>query len=167
MSADADCDADGDTDADADSKVDADAIERHLRRGVDEYGLFRWLDLDFEVLEPGRVAMSVPFDEKFVNLTGRTIHGGITAALIDTASGFALRSTFERPEAASLTTTDLNVRYVRPARDDVRAAAEVVRAGRSMGVTEVTVTSTTPDGEERTVATGGTTYRIFRGEGDE
>ncbi|WP_254543827.1 PaaI family thioesterase [Halomarina pelagica] len=151
----------------ADADCDADAAERRLRAEVGDHGLFRWLDLDFAVLEPGRVAMTIPFDEKFANLASGTMHGGITATLIDTVSGFALRSTFERPETTFLTTTDLNVRYVRPARGDVRAVGEVVRAGRSMGVTEATVTSTAPDGTEKTVATGGTTYRLFRGEGDE
>ncbi|MFC6836067.1 PaaI family thioesterase [Halomarina ordinaria] len=139
-------------------------VERRLRDEVGDHGLFQWLDVDFEVLEPGRVAMTVPFDEKFANLTSGTMHGGVTATLVDTVSGFALRSTFDDPERTFLTTTDLDVRYVRPVRDDVRAVGEVVRAGGSMGVTDVTVTSETPEGERKTVATGATSYRLFRGE---
>ena len=137
--------------------------ERRLRESVGELELFRWLGLEIETVEPGRVVFHVPFDEKYVNIASETLHGGITATVIDTASAFALRTTMDEADDASLTTTDLNVRYVRPARDDVRVAAEVVRAGRTMGVTECEVT-TRHEGEEKVVATGGTTYRLFRGE---
>ena len=107
----------------------------------------------------------VPYDEKFANLVPGgegNVHGGVAATLIDTASGFALRSTFEDPEAARLTTTDLNVSYLRPATDDLRVEADVLRAGGSMGVTDATVSSVAPDGEETDVAVGRTSYRLFR-----
>jgi uncharacterized protein (TIGR00369 family) len=151
-----------------------------LERELQEHGLFHWLDLDIVTVEPGRAVFDLPFDEKFANVSSGTVHGGITATVIDTASGFALRSTFEAPARAALTTTDLNVRYVRPARGDLRVSAEVVRAGSSMGVTECEVTtvhegeasdasrsssderSESDGGERKVVATGGTTYRLFR-----
>ncbi|WP_178916831.1 PaaI family thioesterase [Natronomonas gomsonensis] len=134
-----------------------DTLERELR----EHGLFEWLNLDIDVVEPGRVVFELPFDEKFANLASGTVHGGVTATVIDTASGFALRSRFDDPATARLTTTDLNVRYVRPARNDLRVEAEVVRAGGSIGFTESEVT-TVHQGETKTVATGGTSYRLFR-----
>jgi uncharacterized protein (TIGR00369 family) len=137
--------------------ADTEALERELQ----DHGLFRWLDLDIVTVEHGRAVFEIPFDEKFANLSSGTVHGGVTATVIDTASGFALRSTFESPARAALTTTDLNVRYVRPARNDLRVTAEVVRAGSSMGVTECEVT-TMHEGERKVVATGGTTYRLFR-----
>jgi uncharacterized protein (TIGR00369 family) len=138
------------------------ASASELEAALAEHGLFAWLDLDIEHVEPGRIVFGLPFDEKFANLTSGTVHGGITATVIDTASGFALRSTFEDPTAVQLTTTDLNVRYVRPARDDVRVTADVVRAGDSMGVTECEVT-TVHEGERKVVATGGTSYRLLGG----
>lgn len=134
-----------------------------LERDLREHGLFAWLNLDIETVEEGRVVFTLPFDEKFANVASGTVHGGITATVIDTASGFALRTTFDDPDDAMLTTTDLNVRYVRPAKQALRVEAEVVRSGTTMGVTESTVT-TIHDGEEKVVATGGTTYRLFRGE---
>ena len=136
-----------------------DDLEAVLR----SHGLFEWLDLDVESVDPGRVVFGLPFDEKFANLASGTVHGGVTATVIDTASGFALRSTFDDPAAARLTTTDLNVRYLRPARDDLRVTAEVVRAGGSIGVTRCEVT-TEHKGERKVVATGGTSYRLFREE---
>lgn len=110
----------------------------------------------------GRAVLRLPFEEEFTNVPNDSMHGGVTASLLDTASGFALRSTLG-PET-SLSTTDLNVRYVRPATADLRAEAHVVRAGRSVGVTDCEVTSVAPDGERKVIATGGTTYRLFRGE---
>lgn len=144
-------------DGDATDMPGSEALERELR----DHGLFAWLDLDILAVEPGRAVFDLPFDEKLANLSSGTVHGGVTATVIDTASGFALRSTFDDPGAAALTTTDLNVRYVRPARDDLRVEATVVRAGTSMGVTECEVT-TVHEGERKVVATGGTTYRLFR-----
>jgi len=138
------------------------ASESDLAAALAEHGLFAWLDLDIERVEPGHATFVLPFDEKFANLTSGTVHGGVTATVIDTASGFALRSTFDDPAGVRLTTTDLNVRYVRPARDDVRVTADVVRAGDSMGVTECEAT-TVHEGERTVVATGGTSYRIIGG----
>jgi uncharacterized protein (TIGR00369 family) len=138
------------------------APESDLEAALAEHGLFRWLDLEIESVEPGRATFVLPFDEKFANLTSGTVHGGITATVIDTASGFALRSTFDEPAGVRLTTTDLNVRYVRPATDDLRVTAEVVRAGDSMGVTDCRVT-TVHEGERTVVATGGTSYRLLGG----
>ena len=138
-----------------------DSLERSLR----EHGLFEWLDLRAESIEPGRVVFEIPFDEKFANPGSGSIHGGVTATAIDTASGFALRSTFDDPVGAQLTTTDLNVRYVRPAQGDLRVEAEVTRAGGSMGYTESEVT-TVHEGDRKTVATGGTSYRLFRDHDD-
>jgi uncharacterized protein (TIGR00369 family) len=142
------------------------ATERsRLEAIVDEHGLFAWLGLEIEAIEHGRVVLRVPYDEKFTNLvpgSEANVHGGVAATLVDSASGFALRSTFDEPERAALTTTDLNVSYLRPATDDLTVEAEVVRAGGSMGVTDATVSSVAPDGEEKAVAVGRTSYRLFR-----
>jgi uncharacterized protein (TIGR00369 family) len=153
--------ADTDTDTGLDVEDLAD-IEVTLR----EHDLFRWLDVSIAAAEPGYAAFEVPFDGKFTNLTSGAVHGGITATVIDSASGFALQTTFDDVGSVALTTTDLNVKYVRPARDDLLVEAEVVRAGESMGVTEAEV-SVEHEGERKTVATGGTTYRLFRGDDDE
>jgi uncharacterized protein (TIGR00369 family) len=134
--------------------------EVDLEDALAEHGLFAWLDLEIERVDPGHATFVLPFDEKFANVSSGTVHGGITATVIDTASGFALRSTFDDPESVRLTTTDLNVRYVRPARDDVRVTADVVRAGDSMGVTRCEVT-TVHEGERKVVATGGTSCRLL------
>lgn len=149
----------------ADDRVPLDEEHADLMAAfVEAHGFLSWLNLEVEELERGRIVMSVPYDEKLVNPGSQvgSIHGGVAASLIDTASGFALRSTFDDPTTGSLATTDLNVTYLRPATDDLRVEAEVLRAGDSMGFTDTLVTSVAPDGDEKEVAVGRTSYRLFR-----
>lgn len=141
--------------------ADADAVERELRGEAESHGLFDLLGVELVSARDGRAVLTLPFYDRFTNLANVSMHGGLTATLVDTASGFALRSVLGAD--ARLTTTDLNVRYLRPATNDLRVEAEVVRAGRSMGVTDARVTNE-HEGEEKVVATGGTSYRLFRGE---
>ncbi len=128
---------------------------------VERHGYLSWLDIQVESLEDGRAVLVIERDEDFENPVDtdgpNPVHGGIVATLIDTSSAFALRSTFENPSEAHLTTTDLNVSYLRPATGDLRAEAEVLRAGGSTGVTDVSVT-----GDDGEAAVGRTTYRLFR-----
>ena len=130
---------------------------------LDEHGYLAWLGVRIDDAGEGWVVMRIPYDETLLNPgTGGTVHGGVAATLVDTSSAFALRTTYDDPGSARMATTDLHVNYLRPARDDLVAHAEVVRAGGSIGVTDVVVESTTPDGEVKEVAVGRTTYRLFR-----
>jgi len=128
---------------------------------LDQHGFLSWLGIEFVAVEEGRAVMRVPHQEKLANWSGGSLHGGVTATVIDSCSAFALRTTFPDPLDPMLVTTDLTVRYVRPATSAITVAAEVVRSGESMGMTHVEVTGTAPSGEEKVVATGGTTYRMF------
>ncbi len=131
-----------------------------LESFIADHGYLSWLGLRLDGAEEGRVRMSVPENEALRNPgPGGSIHGGIAATLIDTASGFALRTTFEDPASARLATTDLDVSYLRPAIGDLAVETEVLRAGRTTGVTDVTVGSSESD---EPVAVGRTTYRLFR-----
>lgn len=163
-----DCD-DGSAEADggrAESTPLTDEHRRALESFVERHGYLSWLGLSVDHVERGHVEMSVAHDGRFVNPNPegelRPVHGGIAATLVDTSSGFVLRTTFDDPGAAKLTTTDLDVSYLRPATGDLTVEADVVRAGRSTGVTDVTVESVTPDGERKAVAVGRATYRLFR-----
>lgn len=113
-----------------------------------------------EEVADDRVVLSMPVQDHLTNFSGN-LHGGVLATLVDTASALAIRVTFEDPWEPGLATTDLTVSYVRPASGEVRAEAETVRVGGSIAVTEVEVTGVAPDGERKTVAIGGTTYRVF------
>ncbi|VTT87956.1 Vng1336c [Halorubrum sp. DM2] len=150
----------------------ADATEFVERKLEDEHGYLSWLNTSVETIERGRVVLSIPFDDKLTNADGRTIHGGVAATLIDTAGGVAQRTTFENPLGGGVATVNLDANYLRPATGDLRAEAEVVRAGGSIGVSEMTVTTAVDgaggtdenDGEENRseVVVGQGSFRLFR-----
>ncbi len=137
------------------------ATEYVQRRIEEEHGYLSWLNTSVDVVERGRIVMSIPFDEKLTNTDGRTIHGGVAATLIDTAGGIAQRTAFEDPLSGGVATVNLNANYLRPATGDLRAEAEVVRAGGSIGVSDMTVTSTTENGSAEVVVGQGS-FRLFR-----
>ncbi|MFB6070042.1 MAG: PaaI family thioesterase [Halanaeroarchaeum sp.] len=142
-------------------------IEAAFASFVESHGFLSRLGVEFDEVSTGRVTMRVPYDETLTNprRTGAaSVHGGVAATLVDTSSAFALRTTYEDPATASLTTIDLDVSYLRPATGDLIADAEVVRAGGRVGVTRVLVESETPDEGVAPVAAGMTNYRLFRGD---
>lgn len=142
-----------------------------LQDYIDEHHEFlSWLGTTVEHIGPATMTMAIPYDEKLTNTRPSNgtsnkrpdIHGGIAATLIDTVGGLALRTDFDEPTKGGVATINLNVNYLRPATGDLEATADVIRAGNSIGVSEITVESTTPDGETRDVATGQGAYRLFR-----
>lgn len=155
-----------------------DEAAEFLRYAVEEeHGYLSWLGTEVGAVERGHIELTVPFDEKLTNLASKpTIHGGVAATLIDTAGGLALRLAAEDPLAVDVATVSLNVNYLRRATGDLHASADVIRAGSTIGVSRVNVTSTVPEGvddgddrdwgveegEERLVATGQPSYRLFR-----
>lgn len=148
-------------DPDAYDPLPDEAVEYVSHRIEQEHGYLSWLNTRVEVVERGRVVLSIPFDEKLTNTDGETIHGGVAATLIDTAGGIAQRTAFEDPLSGGVATVNLNTNYLRPATGDLRAEAEVVRAGSSIGVSDMRVTSTTDDGT-REVVVGQGSFRLFR-----
>ncbi|WP_323173048.1 PaaI family thioesterase [Natrialba sp. PRR66] len=160
------------TDDTAGATGDYDAIAQFLQQYIDDHQDFlSWIGTTVDSVGPGSMTISIPYDQKLTNVRPAPatdsdqrpdIHGGIAATLIDTAGGLALRTELEQPVDASIATINLNVNYLRPATGDLTATANVVRVGGTVGVSEVTVESTTPDGETREVATGQGSYRVFR-----
>ncbi len=146
-------------------------LESALQFLIDENQEFlSWLGTTVENVGPGTMTLAIPYDEKLTNTrpdaTDRRadLHGGVAATLIDTVGGFALQTALEDadPFEVSMATINLNINYLRPATGDLEATANVVRLGGSVGVSEITVESTTPDGETKAVATGQGAYRVFR-----
>lgn len=145
-----------------------DALESFLTAYIDEsHEFLSWLGATVENVDRGTVTMGIPFDEKLTNtpagVAGTTdVHGGVAATLIDTTGGLAIQTELEEPTAGRVVTINLNVNYLRPATGDLTATAEVVRAGSSIGVSEVVVEAETPDDGPKPVAIGQGAYRLFR-----
>ncbi|MXV63209.1 hotdog fold thioesterase [Natronorubrum sp. JWXQ-INN-674] len=147
-------------------------LESLLQYFIDNHQEFlSWIGTRVDDVGEGTMTLSLPYDEKLSNTRPNApeshradLHGGVAATLIDTAGGLALRTEMEEPFGASIATINLNVNYLRPATGNLVATADVIRVGGSVGVSEIMVESTTPDGETREVATGQGAYRIFRSE---
>lgn len=72
--------------------------------------------------------------------TGGRIHGGVLAALADTAAGLAVRSV--RPEGSQSATTDLSIAFLRPPQGEtLEARAEVYQSGRRLLRAEIDLRS--------------------------
>lgn len=86
-------------------------------------------------VEPGRIVFAGKPDARSLNLIG-TIHGGWSAAILDTAMALAALSTLDARH--DFTTLDLKVSFLRPIAPDVqvRAEGQVVHAGRRVALCE-------------------------------
>ncbi len=116
----------------------------------------RTLDIIPVEAEPGRVSFSMTPSEFHLNPFG-LVHGGVLAALIDTAMGCAVHSLL--PVGAGYLTSELNVRYLRPATVGSGAlvcTGDVVIAGRRSVVAQARIT----DDAGREVAIGGCTCLV-------
>lgn len=158
---------DNSPDDSGDAERGADAADRRAGDGGGrprgepdaDVAFHEWLGLEMEEQEGGRAVVRIPYRDRITNPYG-VPHGGVVATAADVASGAALLS--DLPEGAYVTTTDLDVKYLEAAADDLVATAEVVRVGGSIGVVSIEVTSDTADGDPATVGLARATYRVYR-----
>lgn len=104
----------------------------------------------------GRVRMRLPYRPAWLG-AGQplpTIHGGLSAFLLDVAANLAVVAATGR----EVSTVDLRIDYLRPApAETLEAEGRVLRVGKTLAVAEAVVTA--PDG--RQVAVGRGTFRVF------
>jgi uncharacterized protein (TIGR00369 family) len=94
--------------------------------------------MDFSIVEVdfGRALFAVQPSEWMYNPIG-SVHGGVAATLLDSCMGCAVHSTLQA--GVGYTTTDLQVRYIRPMSADtgrVLAEGRVVHGGRRTATAE-------------------------------
>src|SRR5829696_3247724 len=90
--------------------------------------------------EDGRVVAELQPAEYHYNPLG-TVHGGVLATLLDTATGCAVHSTL--PAGTGYTSLDLSVRFLRPvsvSSGTLRCTGEVLNAGRRTALAEARLT---------------------------
>jgi uncharacterized protein (TIGR00369 family) len=116
--------------------------------------------LGYDVSEAvsGRVVVTAEPSGSHLNPAG-TVHGGLTATLLDSCMGLAIQSTLEK--GIGQTTLEFKISLVRPITPDtgpIRAEGIVMSRGRRVGTAEGRVT----DGSGRLLAHGTTTCLIFQ-----
>ena len=115
--------------------------------------------LGYEVVEAesGRVVVAIDPTGAHLNPWG-TVHGGLTAALLDSAMGLAIQSTLE--QGIGSTTLEFKISLLRAITLEtgrITAEGEVLNCGRRVGTAEGRLT----DGKGRLLAHGTTTCLIF------
>lgn len=131
-----------------------------LKRFMEEQIPFnRFLGLRLVRAEAGFARLEVPFRDELVGDARRpALHGGVISMLADTAGGAAVFLGIE-DEHARVSTIDLRIDYLRPAKlEPLVAEARLVRAGNRVGVADVRLFQ--PSAEDVTVATGKGVYNI-------
>ena len=107
----------------------------------------------------GRVVITCKSNGAHLNPAG-TVHGGLSATLLDSCMGLAIRSTLEK--GVGSTTLEFKISLVRPITPEtgvIKAEGVVLNCGRRVGTAEGRIT----DHQGRLLAHGTTTCLIFQG----
>ena len=115
------------------------------------------LGYDVVEAESGRVVITLVPTGAHLNPAG-TMHGGLTATLLDSCMGLAIQSTLDK--GVSQTTLEFKISLVRvitPETGLIKAEGKVLNCGRRIGTADGRVT----DGNGRLLAHGTTTCLIF------
>ena len=100
-------------------------------------GMMQLLGAQLIAAADGRAVIEVPYRPDLTQQNGY-FHGGVVAAIADTASGYAAYTTM--PADSSVLTVEFKINLVNPAAGDrLRAEAKVHKAGRTLVVVGATV----------------------------
>ena len=111
-------------------------------------------DLEWVSASHGRIIVRLRLQPAHLN-SKRTLHGSVSATIVDWAGGMAIASTGLRKTGVS---TDIHVSYVSTAKDNdlIEIEAWVNKVGRSLAYTMVEIRKVASDagGKEQVVCTG-------------
>ena len=117
----------------------------------------RTLGYDIVEAETGRVVITLVPNEFHLNPWG-TVHGGLTATLLDSCMGLAVQSTLEKGFGSTTLEFKISlVRAITTETGEIKAEGKVLNGGRRIGTAEGRVT----DHKGRLLAHGTTTCLIF------
>lgn len=135
-------------------KEQIESLEQGLAKGFPQN-----LQMGFETLDLGYVRMKMPVEDRLLNIYGM-VHGGVLYTLLDTTSGFAVRTYGER-----VVTLNGSVNYLRAGKNTKKLVCEarVVKKGKGCAVVSAEVFD---DGGEL-LANGSFTFYILNQTGEE
>lgn len=114
------------------------------------------LGVVFDRYEPDEVTLRLPFRADLTN-DGTYYHGGVIAAVMDTAGAAAAWSNHDFDKGARASTVAMSIQYVGACKQsDLVCHARTVKRGKELTFTEITAT----DPEGSVVAHAVQTYRI-------
>jgi uncharacterized protein (TIGR00369 family) len=125
-------------------KADSQAVgvaAQQLRRRLQQNSTSRQMGFTLARATRGRVRLQMKVDARHLQVHG-VVHGGVLAALADTAGGLA--SYMACPLGTRVATVEMKINYLEGVeRGTVTADAEVVRIGRHLAVVDCDVTDDT------------------------
>jgi uncharacterized protein (TIGR00369 family) len=119
-----------------------------------------WLGMKVERLEPGLAVVRIPFRPELVgDPTRPALHGGVLSTLADTAGGLAAFAMLDNPLVDRVSTLDLLVDYLLPARpEDLWCEARLVRLGNKVAQVHMTIRQ----GDDHVCVEGRAVYNVIR-----
>ncbi len=115
--------------------------EQELARRLRQSNVPRQFGFELEAAEPGRAVLRMRVASRHKQVHG-VVHGGILAALADTAGGLATYMVV--PRGTRLATVEMKINYLEPVHQGtVTAEARVLRKGRNFAVVDCDVTDAT------------------------
>lgn len=111
--------------------------ERELARRLRSSNTARQFGFELEAAEPGRAVLRMKVRPRHRQVHG-VVHGGILAALADTAGGLATYMSV--PRGARVATLEMKINYLEAVeRGTLTAEARVIRLGRNFAVVDADV----------------------------
>jgi len=139
-------------------------IEARVRDSFSRQGFMKHLGAQMTVVKEGEVEIRVPFRATLTQQHGY-FHGGVSAAIADSASGYAAFTTMA-PDS-SVIAVEFKINLVAPARgEELVARARVVRGGRTLKICAADVFGV-KHGTETLCATMLSTIMELAGKSDE
>ena len=111
-----------------DAMIDA-ARQAAILARITRIPIFDSLQMQAVEFEEGQCSLRVPRQRRYDGVF-ESFHGGLLMTVADSAACFAVLTL--TPVDQTLTTTDMNIRFLAPCLTDVIARARVIKRGRSM-----------------------------------
>ncbi len=125
--------------------------ETALRSRFQQIPIMQTLPMEIVALQEGRCTATLRYEPRF-NGIFESLHGGLLTTLADTMACLAIITQTGPDEV--LTTTDLNMRFLRACLSDARVEAKVIKLGRTLCPVQVEIFDT----HNKLVAIGQVTY---------
>jgi uncharacterized protein (TIGR00369 family) len=137
--------------------------ERRVRESFGRQGLMRHLGAELVTQRAGECEIRLGYREELTQQHGY-FHGGVTAAIADSASGYAAFSLM--PAGYSVLAVEYKINFVAPAQGEMLIArARVVRSGKTLTICAADVFAV-KDGAETLCATALSTIMTMAGKSD-
>lgn len=126
-------------------------VQARIKDSFERQGLMRLLGARVDHIAAGRVHIVLPSRPEVSQQHGY-VHAGATAAIADSAGGYAALTLF--PEGAEVLTVEYKINLLAPASGDhLEAVGTVRKSGRTLSVCQLEVFGVR-DGQRSLVATG-------------